>query len=147
MRTPAGMRKGGRLRGGASNSKVQRTGGRVLGLGGREEAVRRHNREVVGHLRRRLVVGEPVTLLGSPYRLVTEEVRREERAGVETVVVRFRLAGDERTFGFRIELSEVGDPCREDPISTYQTTLALLDEAVLVGPWSAPDPEGAVWVS
>jgi len=40
--------------------------GRVLGLVGREEAVRRHNREVLGHLRRRLAVGEPATLLGSP---------------------------------------------------------------------------------
>ena len=116
-------------------------------MGGREEAVRRHNREVVGHLRRRLVVGEPVTLLGSPYRLVTEEVRREERAGEETAVVRFRLAGDERGFGFRIELSEVGDPCWEDPIITYETILAVLDEAVLVGQRSAPDPEGVVWVS
>ena len=116
-------------------------------MGGREEAVRRHNREVVGHLRRFLVVGEPVTLLGSPYRLVTEEVRREERAGGETAVVRFRLAGDERRSGFRIELSEVGDPCWEDPIITYETILADLDEAVLVGQRSAPDPEGVVWVS
>ena len=116
-------------------------------MGGREAAVRRHNREVLGHLRRCLVVGEPVTLLGSPYRLVTEEVRREERAGEETVVVRFRLAGDERTFGFRIELSVVGDPGWEDPILTYETILALLDEAVLVGRRSAPDPEGVVWGS
>jgi len=61
--------------------------------------------------------------------------------------VRFRLAGDERTFGFRIELSAVGDPCWEDPIITYETILALLDEAVLVGRRSAPDPEGVVWVS
>jgi hypothetical protein len=116
-------------------------------LGGREEAVRRHNREVVGHLSRRLVVGEPVTLLGSPYRLVTEEVRREEHEGEETVVVRFRLVGDERAFGFRIELSVVGDLCWEDPILTYETILVLLDEAVLVGQRSAPDPEGVVWVS
>ena len=114
---------------------------------GREEAVRRHNREVLGHLRRCLVVGEPVTLLGSPYRLVTEEVRSEERAGEETVVVRFRLAGDERTFGFRIELSVLGDPCWwEGPITTYEIILALLDEAVLVGPRSALDAEGIVWV-
>ena len=61
--------------------------------------------------------------------------------------MRFRLAGDERTFGFRIELSEVGDPCWEDPIMTYEVILALLDEAVLVGQRSAPDPEGVVWVS
>ena len=115
-------------------------------MGGREEAVRRHNREVLGHLRRFLLVGEPVTLLGSPYRLVTEEVRSEERAGEETVVVRFRLAGDERQFGFRIELSEVSAPCWEDPILTYETILALLDEAVLVGPRSALDAEGIVWV-
>jgi hypothetical protein len=53
-------------------------------LGGREEAVRRHNREVLGHLRRRLAVGEPATLLGSPYRLVTEEVRLEEEPGGPT---------------------------------------------------------------
>jgi hypothetical protein len=117
-------------------------------LGGREEAVRRHNREVVGHLRRFLLVGEPVTLLGSPYRLVTEEVRSEERAGEETVVVLFRLAGDERAFGFRIKLSVLGDPCWwEDPITTYEIILVLLDEAVLVGQRSAPDPEGVVWVS
>jgi hypothetical protein len=117
-------------------------------LGGREEAVRRHNLEVVGYLSRHLVVGEPVTLLGSPYRLVTEKVRREERAGEETVVVRFRLAGDERAFGFRIELSLLGDPCWwEDPITTYEVILVLLDEAVLVGQRSAPDPEGVVWVS
>ena len=116
-------------------------------MGGREEAVRRHNREVLGHLRQRLVVGEPVALMGSPYRLCTEEVRLEERGGEETVVVRFRLAGDERTFGFRIELSEVGDPCWGDPITTCGTILALLDETVLVGPRSAPDPEGVVWVS
>ena len=116
-------------------------------MGGREEAVRRHNWEVLGHLRRRLVVGEPVALMGSPYRLRTEEVRRKERGGEETVVVRFRLAGDGRTFGFRIELSVVGGPCWEDPIITYQTILALLDEAVLVGRRSAPDPEGVVWVS
>ena len=115
-------------------------------MGGREEAVRRHNREVVDHLRQRLTLGEPVTLLGSPYRLVTEEVRGEERGGEETVVVRFRLAGDERTFGFRIELSVVGDPGWEDPIITYETILALLDEAVLVGPRSALDAEGIVWV-
>jgi hypothetical protein len=88
-----------------------------------------------------------VTLLGSPYRLITEEVRREERGGEETVVVRFRPAGDERTFGFRIELSVLGDPCWEDPIITYETILALLDEAVLVGQRSTPDPEGIVWVS
>ncbi len=116
-------------------------------MGGREGAIRRHNREVLGHLRRRLPYGEPATLLGSPYRLVTEEVRREERAGEETVVVRFRLAGDERQFGFRIELSEAGDPARKDPIFTYETILAVLDEAVLVGQRSAPDPEGVVWVS
>lgn len=61
--------------------------------------------------------------------------------------MRFRLAGDERTFGFRIELSAVGDPPFEDPIVTYETILALLDEAVLVGRRSAPDPEGVVWVS
>ena len=115
-------------------------------MGGRAEAVRRHNREVLGHLRwpRR---GEPVTLLGSPYRLVTEEVRREERGGEETVVVRFRLAGYERQFGFRVELSVVGDPRWEDPIITCETVLALLDEAVPVGRRSAPDPEGVVWVS
>jgi hypothetical protein len=85
-----------------------------------------------------------VTLLGSPYRLITEEVRREERGGEETVVVRFRLAGDKRTFGFRIELSVLGDPCWEDPIITYETILVLLDEAVLVGQRSTPDPEGIV---
>ena len=61
--------------------------------------------------------------------------------------MRFRLAGDERTFGFRIELSVVGPPCWEDPIITYETILALLDEAVLVGQRSAPDPEGVVWLS
>jgi hypothetical protein len=116
-------------------------------LGGRAEAIRRHDREVLDHLRRRLVVGEPVTLLGSPYRLRTEEVRCEERGGEEEVVVRFRLAGDERTFGFRIELSVVGDPFWEDPIITYETILALLDEAVLVGRRFAPDPEGVVWIS
>ena len=60
--------------------------------------------------------------------------------------MRFRLAGDERTFGFRIELSVVGDPFWEDSIITYETVLALLDEAVLVGQRSAPDPEGVVWV-
>ncbi len=87
-----------------------------------------------------------MTLLGSPYRLVTEEVRSEERAGEETVVVRCRLAGDERAFGFRIELSEVGDPCWEDSIITYEIILAVLDEAVLVGPRSALDAEGIVWV-
>ncbi len=68
-------------------------------MGGRGEAARRHNREVLGHLRRRLPYGKPATLLGSPYRLVTGEIRREERAGEETVVERFRLAGDERQFG------------------------------------------------
>ncbi len=88
-----------------------------------------------------------MTLLDSPYRLITEEVRREERGGEETVVVRFRLAGDERTFGFRIELSVLGDPCWEDPIITHETILALLDEAVLVGQRSTPDPVGIVWVS
>ena len=61
--------------------------------------------------------------------------------------MRFRLAGDERTFGFRIELSVVGDPCWEDPIMTYEVILALLDEAVLVGQRSVPEPEGVVWVS
>ena len=61
--------------------------------------------------------------------------------------MRFRLAGDERTFGFRVELSAVGDSSFEDPIITYETILALLDEAVLVGRRSAPDPEGVVWVS
>ena len=114
---------------------------------GREETARRHNREVLGRLRRRLVLGEPETLLGSPYRLITEEVGSEERGGEGTVVVRFRLAGDGRRFGFRIELSAAGDPSREDPIITYETMLVLLDEAVLVGQRSAPDPEGVVWVS
>ena len=61
--------------------------------------------------------------------------------------MRFRLAGDERMFGFRIELSAVVDPSFEDPIITYETILVLLDEAVLVGRRSAPDPEGVVWVS
>ncbi len=61
--------------------------------------------------------------------------------------MRFRLAGEERTFGFRIELSAVGDPFFEDPIITHETILALLDEAVLVGRRSAPDPEGVVGVS
>ncbi len=60
--------------------------------------------------------------------------------------MRFQLAGDERTFGFRIELSEVGDLCWEDPIITYETILALLDKAVLVGPRSALDAEGNIWV-
>ena len=115
-------------------------------MGGRAEAIRWHNREVLDHLRRRLVVGEPVSLLGSPYRLRIEEFRCEERGGEEECVVRFRLAGDERTFGFRIELSVVGDPFWEDSIITYETVLALLDEAVLVGQRSAPDPEGVVWV-
>jgi hypothetical protein len=40
----------------------------------------------------------------------------------------------------------VGDPCWENPIIIYETILALLDEAVLVGPRSAPDAEGIVWV-
>ncbi|CAA9426717.1 MAG: hypothetical protein AVDCRST_MAG03-2945 [uncultured Rubrobacteraceae bacterium] len=114
---------------------------------GREGAGRRHNREVLDHLRHRLTLGEPVTLLGSPYRLITEEVRREERGGQEEAVVRFGLAGDGRTFGFRIELSLMGDPSFEDPILTAETILVLLDEAVLVGRRSAPDPEGVVWVS
>ena len=117
-------------------------------MGGRAEAIRWHNREVLDHLRRRLVVGEPVSLLGSPYRLRIEEFRCEERGGEEEFVVRFRLAGDERAFGFRIELSVLGDPCWwEDPITTYEVILVLLDEAVLVGQRSAPDPEGVVWVS
>ncbi|HEV2743403.1 MAG TPA: hypothetical protein VGV91_09625 [Rubrobacter sp.] len=115
-------------------------------MGGRAEAIRWHNREVLDHLRRRLVVGEPVSLLGSPYRLRIEEFRCEERGGEEEFVVRFRLAGDERTFGFRIELSVVGDPFWEDSIITYETVLALLDEAVLGGQRSAPDPEGGGWV-
>ena len=101
---------------------------------------------MLGHLRRHLIVGEPVTLLGSTYRLRTEEVRGEEHEGEETVVVRFRLAGDDRRFGFRVELSVVGDPSWEDPIITAETILALLDEAVLVGPRSAPDADGVVWV-
>jgi hypothetical protein len=61
--------------------------------------------------------------------------------------VRFRLAGDERQFGFRVELSAVGDPSFENQIITHEAILALLDEAVLVGRRSAPDPEGVVWVS
>ena len=61
--------------------------------------------------------------------------------------MRFRLAGDERTFGFRIGLSAVGAPSFEHPIITYETILTLLDEAVLVGRRPAPDPEGVVWVS
>ncbi|MDP9438566.1 MAG: hypothetical protein M3P49_07465, partial [Actinomycetota bacterium] len=104
-------------------------------------------REVLDHLRQRLTLGEPVTLLGSPYRLITEELRREERGGEEEAVVRFRLAGDGWTFGFRIELSLMGVPSFEDPILTAETILVLLDEAVLVGQRSAPDPEGVVWVS
>ena len=118
-------------------------------MGGREEAVRWHNREVVDHLRRRLAEERPPAgPLWPEYRLRAEEVRLEERAGEETVVVRFRLAGDERAFGFRIELSVLGDPCWwEDPITTYEVILVLLDEAVLVGQRSAPDPEGVVWIS
>ena len=114
-----------------------RTQVRGPGLGGRGEAARRHNWEVLG-----------TCVAGSPYRLVTGEVRREERAGEETVVVRFRLAGDGLAFGFRIGLSVLGDPCWwEDPITTYEVILVLLDEAVLVGQRSAPDPEGVVWAS
>jgi hypothetical protein len=37
-----------------------------------------------------------------------------------------------------------GRPCWEDPIITYETVLALLDEAVLIGHRSAPEPEGVV---
>src|SRR5918998_3280208 len=58
---------------------------------------------------------------GFPEPATTEEVWREERE--ETVVVRFRLAGDERTFGFRIELSVVGAPCWEGPIIHPQDQL------------------------
>ena len=121
---------------------------RVLALEGREEIVRRHEREVLNLLRRRLIDEGLETPMGySGYRLRAEEVRGEEHEGEETVVVRFRLAGDERPFGFRIELLEAGDPSYEDPIITAETILALLDEAVLVGPRSAPDPTGVVWVS
>ena len=114
-------------------------------MGGHAEAIRRHNREVLDHLRRRLVVGEPVTLLGSPNRLPprrsgARSARRRSSCG-------FGWPATSERFGFRIELSEVGDPCWEDPIITYETILALLDEAVLVGQRSAPDPEGVVWVS
>ncbi len=117
-------------------------------MGGREEAVRRHNREVVDHLRRRLAEERPPAgPMWPEYRLLAEEVRLEERAGEETVVVRFRLTGDGRRFGFRVELSEAGDPSWEDPIITAETILAVLDEAVLAGQRSAPDPEGVVWVS
>ena len=117
-------------------------------MGGREEAVRWHNREVVDHLRRRLAEERPPAgPLWPEYRLRAEEVRLEERAGEETVVVRFRLTGDGRRFGFRVELSEAGDPSWEDPILTVDIILAVLDEAVLAGQRSAPDSEGIVWVS
>ena len=117
-------------------------------MGGREEVVRWHNREVVDHLRRRLAEERPPAgPLWPEYRLRAEEVRLEERAGEETVVVRFRLTGDGRRFGFRVELSEAGDPSWEDSITTADTILAVLDEAVLVGQRSAPDPEGVVWLS
>ncbi len=116
-------------------------------MGGREEAVRRHNREVPGHLRRHLAEEHLMAPMWPEYRLLAEEVRLEERAGEETVVVRFRLTGDGRRFGFRVELSEAGDPSWEDSIITHETILAVLDEAVLVGQRSAPDPEGVVWVS
>ena len=117
-------------------------------MGEREETVRRHNREVVGHLRQRLAEERPPAgPMWPEYRLRAEEVLGEEHEGEETVVVRFRLTGDGRRFGFRIELSEAGDPSWEDPIIAVDTILAVLDEAVLVGQRSAPDPEGVVWLS
>jgi len=121
--------------------------GEVLSLGGREEAVRRHNREVLGHLRRHLAEEHLMAPMWPEYRLRAEEVLGEEHEGEETLVVRFRLTGDDRTFGFRIELSEVSFPSFEDPVSTHGTILALLDEAVLVGQRSTPDREGVVWIS
>lgn len=41
----------------------------------------------------------------------------------------------------------VSVPPMEDPTSTAETMLALLNEAILVGPRPRPDPEGIVWVT
>ncbi len=107
----------------------------------------RYEREVLDHLRLLLIEGGEETPLGyTKYRLLAEEVRGEAREGEKTVVVLFRLRGDQRRFGFRIGLLEAGDPSIGNPISAADTILALLDEAILVGPRSRPDPEGIIWV-
>ena len=93
---------------------------------GREEAVRRHEREVLDHLRLRLIEGGEETPLGyTMYRLLAEEVRSEAREGEKTVVVLFRLRGDQRRFGFRNWILVVGDPtmeCQDTPRKSIYTT-------------------------
>ncbi len=156
-----------------------RTQRKVLGLEGYLEGyegrVRRYEQEVLGHLRRWLIEEGLETPMGdSGYRLRTEDVRGEVHEGEKVVVVLFRLrvpklqhhdhpgppgrslGGDDRLFGFRVELLDFldrggpgapRDPFFDPPEANAETILALLDEAILVGTRSIPDPEGIVWVS
>ncbi len=86
---------------------------------------------------------------GGAYRTSFEDVEFGTYEGEDVVVVSFRIEGDDRLFGFRMEAVEPLDPrdlSYEDPEGWAEIILINLDEAILVGTRSGPDSEGIVWV-
>lgn len=112
------------------------------------ERVGRYGAEVVGWLRRWLVDGGRQTLLGSwTYAIKTEDVTLEERGDDWVVVIRFRLKGDARRYGFVVTAADEDNLRYETPDSAAQTIVILLDEAILTRELvPKPDDEGVVWL-
>ena len=110
-----------------------------------------YKRQVLDHLRRWLVEGEREVPFGTggACKIFLEDVRLEAHEGEDTVAVSFRIEGDGRLFGFRMEAAESEDPSdllSEDPEGWAEIILINLDEAILVGSRSKPDSQGTVWV-
>ena len=106
--------------------------------------------EVVGELRRRLIEeGLRRPLGASMYSIRAEDVALERRGDGWAAVIRFRIVGDARRYGFAAVVAESSDPETprlEPPEMNAQTVLIILDEAILTRGRAEPDDEGVVWL-
>ena len=110
-----------------------------------EDSFRWYATEVVGELRRRLIEEGLRRLLGAnEYAIRTEDVALERRGDGWAAVIRFRIVGDARRYGFAAVVAET--PRLEPPEMNAQTVLILLDEAVLTRGRAEPDDGGVVWL-
>lgn len=102
-------------------------------------------------MRRWLVGGEREVPIGTggAYRTSFEDVRLEVCEDRDVVAISFRIEGDDRLFGFRMEAVEEPNhekPFSGDPERWAEIIVINLDEAILVGARSGPDSAGVIWV-
>lgn len=91
----------------------------------------------------------PKALGASTYSIRAEDVALERRGDGWAAVIRFRIVGDARRYGFAAVVAEASDPVTprlEPPEMNAQTVLILLDEAVLTRGRAEPDDGGVVWL-